>query len=567
MNKSARKWKVARTAEAPAGKISRKLGLLPLAARLLVNRGIRTVEEAETFLSPALSDLPSPFLMKGMDEAVERLGKAVYGGEKVAVYGDFDVDGVAATTLLWSFLKTLGCDVEYYIPDRFSEGYGVNPDALRVLRAGGTDLVVSVDCGITAAEEVAEARKLGMDFIVTDHHSFRGELPPAAAVLNPKRPGCNYPDKNIAGVAVAFNLAMGLRRTLREEGFFKGGQPNLGDYLDLVSLGTVSDCVPLSGVNRTMLREGLLRMNSPKRPGLAALKKVSGVGSPVEAFDLGFRLGPRINAAGRLGSAADAVSLLLCEDPGEAASLAESLDRRNAERKKIEEEIRTEAVAMVEAAGGFGDDPALVLRSPGWHRGVLGIVASSLCELYEKPVFLISVDESGEGRGSGRSFAGADIFSPLSECADLLSAFGGHRLAAGISIAGDSVDLFRERFCGELEKAGRKPETALEIDSEIELSDVTAELVSQIEMLAPFGEGNPEPLFLARSVEVADRRVMKGRHVSFDARGDGASLRCVWFSPPVVELPAKMDMVFAVRSERWRGERRIGLFARDARGF
>ena len=565
MNKPARKWKVAKTAKGPAEKISKKLGILPIAARLLVNRGIRTVEEAETFLSPSLSDLPSPFLMKGMDEAVERLKKAVYEKEKIAVYGDFDVDGVAGTSLLWSFLSALGCDVEYYIPDRFSEGYGVNSDALRGLRGGGTELVVSVDCGITAAEEVREAKELGMDFVVTDHHSIGGELPEAAAVLNPKRPGCNYPDKNVAGVAVAFNLALGLRRTLREEGFFRGGEPNFGDFLDLVSLGTVSDCVPLSGVNRTMLREGLLRMASPKRPGLAALMKVSGVGAPVETFDLGFRLGPRINAAGRLGSASDAVSLLVCDDPAEAASLAESLDRRNSKRKEIEERIRTEAVSMVEADGGPAGDPALVLCSPGWHRGVLGIVASSLCELYEKPVFLISVDGNGEGRGSGRSFAGADIFTPLSKCADLLSAFGGHRFAAGISIGGDSVDPFRKRFCAELSKTGPRPEAALEVDCEIDLSSLTDELVSQVGRLAPFGEGNPEPLFLARAVEVENARVMKERHVSFDAGADGASLRCVWFNPPVVELPAKMDMVFAARSEEWRGRRRTRLFVRDAR--
>lgn len=566
MNESTRKWTVAKTAKGPAGKISKKLGVLPLVARLLVNRGIRTVEEAETFLCPALSDLPSPFLMKGMDEAVERLRKAVYEKEKIAVYGDFDVDGVAGTSLLRGFLSALGCDVAYYIPDRFSEGYGVNSNALRVLRDGGTDLVVSVDCGITAADEVKEATELGMDFIVTDHHSLRGELPQAAAVVNPKQPGCNYPDKSIAGVGVAFNLAMGLRRTLREEGFFDGGgEPNLGDFLDLVSLGTVSDCVPLAGANRIMLSEGLLRMNSPKRPGLAALMKVSGVGAPVEAFDIGFRLGPRINAAGRLGSASDAVSLLVCEDPAEARSLAESLDRRNAERKEIEERIRAEAVSMVEAAGGFGDDPALVLCSPGWHRGVLGIVASSLCELYEKPVFLVSVDEAGAGRGSGRSFGGVDIFEPLCRCSELLAQFGGHRLAAGISIEGDSVDVFRKRFCGELSKTGRKPETALGIDSEIDLGSVTGELVSQIERLAPFGEGNPEPLFLSRSVGVENPRVMKERHVSFDARGGGEPLRCVWFYPPAVELPGKMDMVFAVRSELWRGERRTRLFVRDAR--
>lgn len=560
-----KKWAVANPPAGAAEKISRKLGILPLTARLLAIRGITSVDEAEAFLSPSLNDLPSPFLMKGMAEAVDRLKKAVYEKEKVAVYGDFDVDGVTATAVVWSFLKEVGCDASYYIPDRFSEGYGVNSAAVRKLASDGVGLVVSVDCGTTAASEVKEASGLGMDFVITDHHGIAGGLPPAVAVLNPHREGCGYPAKEITGVGVAFNLVLALRRTLREEGFFAGKEPNLGDCLDLVSLGTVADCAPLRNANRIMLKEGLERMARPNREGIHALKEVSGIKDGVGAFDLGFRLAPRINAAGRLDSARDAVRLLVSRDRREALSLAERLDRLNSERREIEEKTREDAIRMVEEAGGYADHRSLVLFSERWHRGVVGIVASSLCEMYGKPVFLVAVDENGMGRGSGRSFGGMDIFTPLSKCSDILDEFGGHSHAAGISVRRDRIDLFRKRFSEELEKSGQKPDVRLEIDAEIGLSSVTDDLVSQIESLSPFGEGNPEPLFLSRSVDVTNLRVLKEKHLSFSVRGEDATLECVWFYARELELPEKIDMVFALRFDEWKEKKRLRLFIRDVR--
>ena len=263
-----RKWVVAKPAKGPVERISAKLDILPMTAGLLVNRGINSAQDAEAFLSASLSDLPSPFLMKGMEEAVARLCRCVYEKEKIAVYGDYDVDGVTATSLLTGFLRALGCDVTYYIPDRFKEGYGVNSKALRDLKERQVNLVISVDCGITAVDEVAQARTLGMDFIVTDHHNFCGQLPEAVAVLNPRQADCRYPGKEVSGVGVAFNLALALRRTLREEGFFETvEEPNMGDFLDLVSLGTISDRVPVGNVNRIMLKEGLKRMRSPRASG------------------------------------------------------------------------------------------------------------------------------------------------------------------------------------------------------------------------------------------------------------------------------------------------------------
>ena len=561
-----RKWVVARPAKGPVEKISAKLGILPITAGLLVNRGMSSAQDAEAFLSASLSDLPSPFLMKGMEEAVRRLCRCVYEKEKVAVYGDYDVDGITATSLLTSFLRVLGCDVTYYIPDRFTEGYGVNSSALRTLKQKQVTLVISVDCGITAADEVAQARTLGMDFIVTDHHSLLGQLPEAAAVLNPHQTDCRYPGKELAGVGVAFNLALALRRTLREEGFFKTvAEPNMGDFLDLVSLGTVSDRVPVENVNRIMLKEGLKRMRTPKRLGLRALKDVSGIGDGIEIFDLGFRLGPRINAAGRLDSADKAVELLLADSLEEASSLAKFLDERNSERRGIEEKILRDATRMVESASGYAESNSLVLSSRKWHKGVIGIVASSLAGSCGKPAFLISVDENGVGRGSGRSFGGINIFSVLLKCEDLLVEFGGHAYAAGVTVLEEKIGFFRERFSQELEKSGQKPESRLDIDSEIGLSSISDALVSEIESLSPFGEGNPEPLFLSRAVDVVDQRLLKDQHVLFRVRGDGSVVSCIWFYASRKHLPEKMDLVFSLRFNVRNGKRETRLFIKDVR--
>lgn len=561
-----KKWVVAKPAKGPVEKISAKLGILPITAGLLVNRGISSAQDAEAFLSSSLSDLPSPFLMKGMEEAVERLRKCVYEKEKVAIYGDYDVDGVTATSLLTGFLRALGCEVIYYIPDRFKEGYGVNSQALRRLKQERVTLVVSVDCGITATDEVAEAKALGMDFIVTDHHSFCGQLPEAVAVLNPRQADCRYPGKEVSGVGVAFNLALALRRTLREEGFFETtAEPNMGDFLDLVSLGTVSDRVPVENVNRIMLKEGLKRMRNPRRQGLRALKEVSGIGDGIEIFDLGFRLGPRINAAGRIDSAGKAVELLLSDSREEAFSLAKLLDERNSERRRIEEGMLRDATRMVESVSGHEKSNSLVLSSREWHRGVVGIVASSLAGSYGKPAFLISVDENGVGRGSGRSFGGINIFSVLSKCEDLLVEFGGHAYAAGITILEEKIGFFREKFSEELRKSGQKPESRLDIDSEIELASIDDTLVHEIESLSPFGEGNPEPLFLSKAVSVVDQNLLKNQHLRFRVRKNGSEFSCIWFYASQKRLPGEVNLVFALRFNVRNGRREPRLFIKDAR--
>ena len=339
----------------------------------------------------------------------------------------------------------------------------------------------------------------------------------------------------------------------------------MGDFLDLVSLGTVSDRVPVENVNRIMLKEGLKRMRTPKRLGLRALKEVSGISDGIEIFDLGFRLGPRINAAGRMDSADKAVELLLADSLEEAFSLAKFLDERNLERRGIEEKTLRDATRMVESAPEYAESNSLVLSSRKWHKGVIGIVASSLAGSCGKPAFLISVDENGVGRGSGRSFGGINIFSVLSKCEDLLVEFGGHAYAAGVTVLEEKIGLFRERFSQELEKSGQKPESRLDIDSEIGLSSISDVLVSEIESLSPFGEGNPEPLFLSRAVDVVDQRLLKDQHVLFRVRGDDSVVNCIWFYASRKHLPEKMDLVFSLRFNVRNGEREPRLFIKDAR--
>ncbi|MGH7884398.1 MAG: single-stranded-DNA-specific exonuclease RecJ, partial [Thermodesulfobacteriota bacterium] len=447
-----KKWIVAKQNPKLSRIISDKLNISSTTAQVLINRGINSDIEAESFLNPSLFDLPSPFLMKGMQDAVDRLKEAVYSREKIAIYGDYDVDGVTGTSLLYNFLKFLNADIIYYNPDRFKEGYGINKDAIKNLKDEGVKLIVSVDCGITAFEEVEYAKGIGIDFIITDHHEPPGIMPPAVSVLNPHQEGCKYPGKEIVGVGVVFNLTLAMRRVLRDEGYFKKSEPNLGDYLDLVALGTVADCAPLINVNRVVVSEGLKRMENPKRIGLKALKEVSGIKADVSSYDLGFKLGPRINAMGRMGSACEAVELFISDEYGYASELAHKLNSENNNRQNTEKDILESAIKMADSDEYFINSNSVVLSSGEWHQGVIGIVASRIAERYQKPAFLIAVDENGMGKGSGRSIDGINIYKALCECQKILENFGGHELAAGITIKEDKIPIFREMFSKALEE-------------------------------------------------------------------------------------------------------------------
>ena len=546
-------------------KISTELSINPITAQVLINRGIKSEIEAETFLNPKLFDLPSPNLMKDMDKAVLRLNTALNSNHKIAIYGDYDVDGVTSTSLFYKFLTSLGMDVVTYNPERLKEGYGINTGAVDKLSKINVDLIISCDCGITAYDEVEYAKSLGIDFIITDHHLPPGKVPRAVAVLNPNQKDCNYPDKDIAGVGVIFNFAIAFRRYLRDMGHFKDNEPNLGDFLDLVALGTVADCAAVTNTNRIFIKEGIKRMLEPKRAGIRALKEVSGIKGPLNSFDIGFKLGPRINAAGRLDDPGAAVDLLIEDDLVKAKQIASDLNSENIKRQNIEKNISKDAVSMMESSSGYSDMSAIVLASPRWHLGVIGIVASRICEMYGKPTFLIAVDEEGTGKGSGRSIDGVDLHKILSGLENLFEAYGGHKMAAGITIKEENIDLFREKLSEKvsglkLKNNGRK----MDIDVKVNFDDINFDLIDEFEKLSPFGIGNNEPSFLIESANIISQKVFKNKHLGITFSKEGKTYSGMWFNlKEIVNLPEYVDIVFSPQVNVWQGKKEIRFNIKD----
>ncbi len=564
-----RRWVEVEADAARSAALAAALGLHPLAARILAARGLGDPEAARAFLDPRLADLPDPFLMRGMEGAVARIVAAVERGERIATYGDYDVDGVTSTVLLAGFLRAAGADVVTYTPHRLVEGYGLNVAAVERLVAGGARLVVSLDCGITSVAEVAAAAALGVDAVVVDHHTVPVDLPAAVAILNPHQPGCGYPSKELAAVGVTFALVMALRRRLRERGRFGDGrpEPNLREALDLVALGTIADVVPLTGANRILVRHGLEELARSRRPGILALKRVAGIpgGAPVSAGQVGFRLGPRINAAGRLDDAGRGVRLLATADPAEAEALAQELDRENQARQEIErrmlEEARADAAARV-AAGARG----LVLAREGWHPGVVGIVAARVAERFHRPAVLIGIAE-GVGKGSGRSIEGFHLHAALAACGEHLERFGGHRHAAGLTLAAARIEPFRRAF--EAHAAAALADDDLvprcRVDGWIAEREATAQVAEALARLGPFGAGHPEPVLALRTRALRARTVgAGGQHLKLglagglDAIGFGMGERAAGCEGPI-------EAAFTLGFDEWDGARRLQLRLRDLR--
>ncbi|HEU4381999.1 MAG TPA: single-stranded-DNA-specific exonuclease RecJ [Anaeromyxobacteraceae bacterium] len=554
--------------EAAADGLARALGLHPLAARVLAARGLGEAERAGRFLRAGLEDLPDPFFMKGMAAAVERVVRAVEGGERIACYGDYDVDGVTSTALLAGFLRAAGADVVTYTPHRLVEGYGLNERAVETLAGRGVRLLVTLDCGITSVAEVQAAARLGVEVVVVDHHTVPVELPAAAAILNPHQPGCDYPSKHLAAVGVTFALCMALRRRLRERGRFGEGrpEPNLRQALDLVALGTVADVVPLTEANRVLVRHGLAELSRSRRPGVRALKSVAGIseGAAVSAGQVGFRLAPRLNAAGRLDDAGRGVRLLLESDPAAAAALAEELDRENRARQEIERRMLEEALADAAAHVRRGAR-GLVLAREGWHPGVVGIAAARVAERFHRPAVLVGVD-GGVGKGSGRSVDGFHLYDALSACRGHLSRFGGHRHAAGVTVEAAALPAFREAF--ERHAAERLRDEDLvprcRIEGWVEPERLDPRAAADLERLAPFGAGHPEPLFAVRVTPARCRVVGAGRaHLKMslgplDAIGFGMGERLSLCGGAV-------EAAVALGWDDWDGTRRLQLRVKDLR--
>ena len=558
-------WVIAKENLLLQKQISEKLEISPITSQVLINRGIEDELQADAFINPRLTDLPSPLLMKDMEKAVNRLYQALRNGEITAIYGDYDVDGITSTSLFFKFLKGLGMNVLTYNPDRLTEGYGINSEAVDKLSAEGATLIISGDCGITAYEEVEYAKGLGIDFIITDHHRPPDKIPEAFAVLNPHQEDCGYPAKEITGVGVIFNLAIAFRKLLRDEGFFKEtGEPNLAEYLDLVALGTVADCAPVTAANRVMVKQGLLRMKNPKRTGIRALKEVSRLNGDVNSYDLGFRLGPRINAAGRLRNPGSAVDLLITDDINLAGKLASELNVENQNRQTIEKQILEDAISIIEENDEYKNSKSLVLSSGDWHPGVIGIVASRLCDIYKKPAFLLSVSEDGTARGSGRSIEGVDLYTALSGFNDIFIEFGGHEQAAGVTINKLKIDEFRKLLELSLKDINIPREKEIYIDMEIGLDKLDLNLLNELESLEPYGIGNPQPIFLVKSVKLVHQRVFKDKHLGMSFELDSQKYSGIWFNLHEVKtLPDKINIVFTPEINYWRGSRELRLNIKD----
>jgi len=566
-----KRWEIAPENPRVEEKLTAALQIRPLAARLLVNRGITSIEAAREFLTPSLQRLHDPFLMRGMAEAVNRLTRSIQSQESIVIYGDYDVDGITATAVLSWFFRDIGVPVPYYLPHRMREGYGLNAEAIRKLADQGTRLLITVDCGITGHHEVQLARRLGMDVIVTDHHQVPPTLPDAVAVLNPHQSECGYPAKELAGVGVAFKLVMALRGRLRQEARWAGKTPNLRRHLDLVALGTIADIAPLQGENRILVKHGLQELTRSQKLGVQTLKHVTHIAEQnIGPRQVGFTLAPRLNAAGRLAAAQAGVELLLSENAEQAEKLALYLDSVNRERQLAQAQIYAEAKAAIEADGRADSRWAIVLASEHWHPGVVGIVASKLVEEYGRPTVLIGL-EGDTGKGSGRSIAAFHLYNALVACRELLAGFGGHEHAAGIRIHREQVPRFEEtlnRVAGEqLTRVDCTP--LLPIDAEVRLQEIDDSLLQFIERLEPFGEGNPQPLLLARGVEIAGAPTLVGReqqHLRLTFRQGDMLLPSIGFAMGERLTQAKtgvLDIVFTPQRHVWKEREELQLVLRD----
>ena len=551
----------------------RELGISPIISRIIMSREICDPDcdpdLVRRYLSPSLHDLHNPFLMKDMKKAVDRLILSIYRNEKVVVYGDYDADGITSVVILIQFLREIYPGATYHIPDRITEGYGLNRQAVERFRSLGISLIVTVDCGIMDHDAVAYARQLGMDTIILDHHELSDNLPAAVASVNPKRADCRFPFKHLAAVGIVFNFLIALRSTLRSEGFWRNGSyPNLREYLDLVALGTIGDIVPLIDENRIFVKIGLDLISEERRMGLRALKQISGMEHQViDSGKASFALIPRINAAGRIASAGEAVELLLSENSEQADELARKLDGFNRKRQAMEKVVFNEILERVEKEVVLNESGPLVFASTHWHPGILGIVASKLVDRFGRPAILISLKE-GIGKGSGRSVSDFNIYEGLKRCQAHLLAYGGHHYAAGISIREEDIDPFSKLLREIVRENGPEHdyEVCTTIDAQCDLMDITHDLLSQIEQLAPFGSRNPEPVFCVRNVSVASPSIVGNNHLKMRVSHDGISRNTIWFSRGqyLPELSAALlDIVFTPHLNIWNGNTDIQLKMKD----
>lgn len=563
-------WKIAEHDDDAAVELSCALGISPLLAKLLVNRGIIEPTQAKTFLSPEMSQLHDPFLFNDMRRAAERIVAASRNQEPVLIYGDYDVDGITATTLLVRIMARLFPGrLLYHLPKRLEEGYGLHLASLEKALARGISLVITVDCGISAVAEALYLKSRGIDLIITDHHEPPPEIPDAYAIIDPKIPGSGYPFSQLAGVGVAFKLLQALAALLPEI------TERLYRNMDLVALGTVADIVPLLDENRVLVTYGLKQIQNTENIGLQSLIQVAGLkDKEITCGHIGFVLAPRINAVGRISNPSTGVKLFLTHDPIQAMDLANVLENENQNRQEIETRVLQEAQAIIAATPSLADEHGLVLAGEGWHPGVIGIVASRLVEMYNKPTILIGL-EGDEGRGSGRSIAGFNLFEAIGECGQYLARFGGHEFAAGLTIRRAEIPAFREAFLRIANRMLTKDELipTLRVEGLIELKHATLDLARELSRLAPCGPANPTPVLGCESVYLVDYKMVgeNGKHLKIRVKDERVTREGIGFNLGHVnqELAAtkEVDLAFVVEENTWNGSSQVQLNLKDVRAL
>ncbi|MDN3204280.1 single-stranded-DNA-specific exonuclease RecJ [Algoriphagus sediminis] len=566
-------WKsVPEADEMDIATLQEQINVNSILANILLQRGIKDFAEAKVFFRPDLKSLHDPFLMKDMDLAVERILQAISNDEKILIYGDYDVDGTTAVALLYSFLKTLHSKIDYYIPDRYQEGYGISEKGVRYASDEGFSLVIALDCGIKAIENVTLAKELSVDFIICDHHTPGEVLPPAVAILDAKRKDCNYPYKELSGCGVGFKLSQAICRKLGKS------EDILYPLLDLLVVSIAADIVPITGENRTLAYFGLKQLNTSPRPGMQALIMAGKLGSDITISDIVFKIGPRINASGRLEHAGASVELLISENLIEAEKLAKAVDIVNSTRRNFDENITREALEMIATREEEREWNSTVLFKNDWHKGVIGIVASRCIEQYYRPTIILT-ESNGKATGSARSVVGFNIYNAISECSDLLEQFGGHKYAAGLTLSMDKVQEFQERF-EEVVKVRIKEKhltPVIEFDDEIKLDDVTPKFYSILKQMAPFGPGNPEPIFMFKNVYAENISVLKEKHIRFTIHQEGQdqSIVCLGFgmADPVkdqdrttlglLRSKIRFNMLGEIRENVFRGNSSLQVYVKD----
>ena len=560
-----KKWTLKYKGEVKETNLSKKINISPEISQILNNRGIENEKDAEIFMNPSLEYLRDPFLMKDMKKSTERIKKAIENKERIYIYGDYDVDGVSSTSILYLYFKSIGFPVKYYIPNRLEEGYGINEDAIKKIHDDGCDLIITVDCGITSVKEVELANELGIDVIITDHHECQSEIPDAYAIVNPKQEDCNYPFDMLCGCVVAFKMI----QALTDEEEFK---TSMFDYLEIVTLATICDIVPLIDENRIIVKNGLKLMKEGKNLGLRELIKVCGIETnKIGSSHIGFSIGPRINASGRLGYSYLGVQLFTTDNEDEAKEIANILEGKNIERQMIESKMYKEAEEILSSDERFKDDKVLVIAKEGWQHGIIGIVASKLTEKYYKPTILLTI-EDGEATGSARSIKGFSIFDALVSCKDLMNKFGGHEQAAGLALDAKNIDELRVRI-NEIADYNLSKEDLIEnikVEYELKEDSATLDLVDNLHKLEPFGLSNPSPRFIMRDLLLTNIFKMgkNKQHLKIIVENK-KSYECVGFNMAYLadnfQLGDKVDILFQVDENNYNNERKVQFLLKDIR--